>query len=66
MAEPLIILIVGGLVIVGLVGLIHLVIGWVDNRNVDKLSEEWRRRARERREYDAQNDSAGEGRRNAN
>ncbi len=48
MTEWLLFLILGllALCLVGAVcGLIELVLGWLDRRDADRLSEEWRRRA---------------------
>lgn len=56
MAEFLITLCVSGLVAVGLLYKIKSVLDWIDTRNADRLSEEWRRRVRERRVREAQDD----------
>lgn len=53
MTEWLLMIVLGllALCLVGAVcGLVEMVLGWFDRRDVDRLSEEWRRRARERRE----------------
>lgn len=53
MTEWLLMLILGllALCLIGAIcGLIELVLGWLDRRDADRLSEEWRRRAEQRRE----------------
>lgn len=53
MTEWLLFIILGllALCLVGAVcGVIELILSWLDRRDADRLSEKWRRRARERRE----------------